>query len=114
MGYTTELDGIQIQRLKQKLGTRALPTAEPELKAVRAYLIGEEGRGTKGMIIILNIGHIHNAVSAVDSWARGLGISHAFARCRKLGQNPLHSKASHVRTLAKMRTEYRANCYLSF
>jgi alkylation response protein AidB-like acyl-CoA dehydrogenase len=40
MGYATELNGIQIQRLKQKLGTGALPTAELELKGVRAYLIG--------------------------------------------------------------------------
>jgi alkylation response protein AidB-like acyl-CoA dehydrogenase len=114
MGYATELNGIQIQRLKQKLGTRALPTAELELKGVRAYLIGEEGRGTKEIATVLNIARIHNAVSAVGFWGRGLGISRAFARCRKVGQKPLHGKASHVRTLAKMHAEYRANMLFTF
>lgn len=114
MGYETELNGIQIQRLKQKLGTRALPTAELELKGVRAYLIGEEGRGTKEIATVLNIARIHNAVSAVGFWGRGLGISRAFARCRKVGQKPLHDKASHIRTLAKMHAEYRANMLFTF
>ena len=114
MGYTTELNGVQIQRLKQKLGTRALPTAELELKGVRAYLVGEEGRGTKEIATVLNIARIHNAVSAVGFWGRGLGISRAFARCRKVGQKPLHGKASHVRTLAKMHAEYRANMLFTF
>ena len=114
MGYTTELNGIQIQRLKQKLGTRALPTAELALKGVRAYLIGEEGRGTKEIATVLNIARIHNAVSAVGFWGRGLGISRAFARCRNVGQKPLHGKASHVKTLAKMHAEYRANMLFTF
>ena len=109
MGYATELNGIKIQRLKQKLGTRALPTAELELQGVRAYLIGEEGRGTKEIATVLNIARIHNAVTAVGFWGRGLGVSRAFARCRKVGLKPLSSKASHVRTLAKMHTDYRAN-----
>ena len=114
MGYTTELNGIQLQRLKQKLGTRALPTAELELKGVRAHMIGQEGRGTKEIATVLNIARVHNAVSAVGFWGRGLGISRAFARCRKVGQKPLHGKASHVRTLATMHAEYRANMLFTF
>jgi hypothetical protein len=43
MGYATELKGIQIRCLKQKLSARALPTAGLELKGVRAYLTGECG-----------------------------------------------------------------------
>ena len=114
MGNETELNGIYIQRLKQKLGTRALPTAELELKGVRAYLIGEEGRGTKEIATFLNIARLHNAASAVGFWGRGLGISRAFARCRKVGQKPLHSKTSFVRTLAIMHAEYRANMLFTF
>lgn len=109
MGYETELNGIKIQRLKQKLGTRALPTAELELQGVRAYLIGEEGRGTKEIATVLNIARIHNAVTAVGFWGRGLGVARAFARCRKVGLKPLSNKPSYVRTLAKMHADYRAN-----
>lgn len=79
-----------------------------------AYLIGEEGRGTKQIATVLNIARIHNAVSAVGFWGRGLGISRAFARCRTVGQKPLYGKASHVRTLAKMHAEYRANMLFAF
>lgn len=49
----SELNGIAIQRMKNKLGTRALPTAELELKGMRAWLVGEEGRGTKQVISTL-------------------------------------------------------------
>lgn len=114
MGYTTELNGIYIQRLKQKLGTRALPTAELELKGVRAWLIGEEGRGTKEIATVLNIARIHNAVSAVDFWGRGLGISRAFGRCRKVGTKPLHAKTSYLSSLARQHVEYRANVLFTF
>ena len=40
-----QLNGITIHRLKNKLGTRAVPTAELELKDTRAILIGKEGEG---------------------------------------------------------------------
>ncbi|KAI0535041.1 acyl-CoA dehydrogenase/oxidase [Xylaria digitata] len=43
LGNDTELNGVHIQRLKNKLGTRALPTAELELKDVRGWLVGEDG-----------------------------------------------------------------------
>jgi alkylation response protein AidB-like acyl-CoA dehydrogenase len=39
------LNGITIARLKDKLGTKALPTAELDLKNTEAILLGEEERG---------------------------------------------------------------------
>ena len=56
-----ELNGIRIQRLKSKLGTRALPTAELELRGTRAWLVGEEGRGVKVIAGMLNVTRLHNA-----------------------------------------------------
>src|SRR5207342_1177811 len=37
--------GMEFQRLKDKLGTRSLPSSEVEFKGQRARLVGEEGRG---------------------------------------------------------------------
>lgn len=108
-GETTELNGVQIQQLKNKLGTRALPTAELVLKDVRAHLVGEEGKGVKEIATVLNIARVHNAMTAVGLWGRGLSIIRAFARVRKVGLKPLWSKAAFMRTLAKMHVEYRAN-----
>jgi alkylation response protein AidB-like acyl-CoA dehydrogenase len=56
-----EMNGIRIQRLKNKLGTKALPTAEVEVKGLRAYLIGEEGRGIPVIATLLNVTRFYNA-----------------------------------------------------
>ena len=48
-------EGMEIVRLKDKLGTRALPTAEVEFRGVPARLIGEEGRGLDP--VMENISH---------------------------------------------------------
>ena len=37
--------GFRVQRLKDKLGTRSLPSSEVEFHGVRGRLVGEEGRG---------------------------------------------------------------------
>lgn len=110
----TELNGVTIQRLKSKLGTRPLPTAELELKGMRAYLLGEEGQGIKEIATVLNITRVHNAVTTVGLWGRGLAISRAFARVRKAGGKPLAEVPAHVRTMATQHVDYRANMHLTF
>ena len=108
----TELNGIQIQRLKNKLGTKALPTAELVLKDVRAHLIGEEGRGTKEIAMVLNVARVHNGINAVGFWGRGLSIVRAFGRVRLVGLKSLTTKSAFVRTLARMHADYKANVLL--
>ena len=56
-----EMNGIRIQRLKSKLGTRPLPTAELELDGMRAFLLGEEGKGVKVISGLLNITRVYNS-----------------------------------------------------
>ena len=46
--------GFRIQRLKDKLGTRSLPSSEVEFHGVRARLVGEEGRGVPTIIRMVN------------------------------------------------------------
>lgn len=62
---------IDILRLKSKLGTRPVPTAELLLKGVDAVLISERGSGVKCMSSMLNITRLYNASTAV-SYARRL------------------------------------------
>lgn len=109
----TELNGVRIQRLKNKLGTKSLPTAELELKGMRGYLIGKEGEGVKEISTILNITRVHNIVGAVGNWARGLAISRAFARVRISGGKTLTEIPAHVKALAQEHVEYRASLHLA-
>jgi putative acyl-CoA dehydrogenase len=46
--------GMEFQRLKDKLGTRSLPSSEVEFNGAPARLIGEEGRGVPAIIRMVN------------------------------------------------------------
>ena len=62
---------IRIDRLKDKLGTRALPTAELALEGTPADLIGGEGNGVRKIATVLNITRLYNACCAVGFMRRG-------------------------------------------
>lgn len=114
----TELNGVRIQRLKNKLGTRSLPTAELELRGMRGWLLGEEGRGIHQISTVLNITRIYSAVSAVGFLGRGMSIAKGFAKVRSVGAGrggrmALTESALHMRTLANMTAEYHGLTHLS-
>jgi alkylation response protein AidB-like acyl-CoA dehydrogenase len=87
-------NNIEIVRLKDKLGTRQLPTAELRLKGTLAFLVSEEGQGIKTISQLVNITRIHNAVAAVSSMRRIVNLAKDYAATRlafgrKLNDLPL-------------------------
>lgn len=110
----SELNGIRIQRLKDKLGTKSLPTAELELKGVRAYLIGEEGRGVKEISAILNMTRLYTAHAGAGYWARGLQVCRAHARVRKVRGGLLQDNPAHLRWMASETVKYTAATHFAF
>lgn len=110
----TELNGVQIQRLKSKLGTHALPTAELVLADMRAWRVGKPGQGVKEISTILNITRLHAAMTAVGLLGRGLAIARAFAKVRKARDRLLMNTPVHVHTLAELHVEYRAVMFLTY
>ncbi|TGJ79810.1 hypothetical protein E0Z10_g8956 [Xylaria hypoxylon] len=115
----TELNGVSISRLKNKMGTKPLPTAELQLRGMRGWLIGEEGQGIKEISTILTITRIRSAISALGHVSRGLTIARAFAEVREVGAGRgkrmrLVDSALHMRTLADMTVEYHAMMLLTF
>ncbi|RMX75430.1 hypothetical protein D0869_11633 [Hortaea werneckii] len=113
-GSTVEMNGVSIQRLKPKLGTRALPTAELVLDGMRAYLIGQEGEGVKEISAILNITRVHTAIGALGYWGRGLAISRAYARVRKVQGSLLENNIAYVHALAENSLQYAAHMHFGF
>jgi len=99
--FLVELGGqvgrqIRILRLKDKLGTRALPTAELELDGCRAELVGERGRGVATVATMLNVTRYYNTVCAAGYLARGLALARDYATRRvafgaRLAEQPLHA-----------------------
>jgi alkylation response protein AidB-like acyl-CoA dehydrogenase len=114
----SELNGICISRMKNKMGTKALPTAELELKGARAFLVGEEGNGVREISTILNITRVHTAVTSLGLLGRGLAIAKAFAEVREMAgkgkKRSLKDVPLHVRTLADVTVSYRANMLFTF
>jgi putative acyl-CoA dehydrogenase len=60
--------GFHIMRLKDKLGTRALASAEIELDRARAWPVGEEGEGVRTIIEMVN----HTRLDCVLGSAAGM------------------------------------------
>ncbi len=86
---------IRILRLKDKLGTRALPTAELELSGCRAELVGSPGRGVAQVATMLNVTRLYNSICAASSLARGVAIAGDYATKRlafgsRLSELPAH------------------------
>ncbi|KAI1505795.1 acyl-CoA dehydrogenase/oxidase [Biscogniauxia marginata] len=110
----TELNGISVQRLKNKLGTRGLPTAELEIKGARGWLIGEEGKGIKEISAILNITRIHTSTSSASYWARGLSICRAYSKVRKVRGRFLYENSQHMFWMARETVKYWAATHFVF
>jgi len=77
-----ELNNIVVNRLKDKLDTKALPTAELSLKKTPALLIGERGKGIKTVASMPNITRFHNAICAMSSIQKILDLAVNFAAIR--------------------------------
>jgi putative acyl-CoA dehydrogenase len=60
--------GFQIVRLKDKLGTRSLASAEVEFDGALAWLIGQEGQGIRSIIDMVN----HTRLDCVVGSAAGM------------------------------------------
>lgn len=109
--YPTPLsNGVRIHRLKQKFGTKALPTAELSLDATRGFLLGERGQGVRAIAPVLNITRMYSAVTTVGSLQRALSIATGYAGVRTIagGAKTLRETPLHVATLARVSLVYRA------
>ena len=106
---------IIVRRLKDKLGTRALPTAELELQGAIAYPVGDPfaGGGIKKIATMLNITRIHNSLGAAGNLGRGLAWARAFARVREAGGTSLAELPAHRATLTDLAVDYAATLMLS-
>ena len=118
-GHGTELNGVTIQRLKSKFGTQSLPTAELELKDMRGWLIGEEGKGIQEISTILNITRVHSSVSSMGYLGRSIAVAKSYALVREIGVGkgqriPLFKHPLHMRTLANMTVDYHGMMLLDF
>ncbi len=108
------LRNIAVNRLKDKLGTRKVPTAELTLDGTPATLVGSPSEGVRGITPMLSVTRTWNAVCAVSGMRRALALARDFARRRKAFGALLVDKPLHADTLAGLEAEYAAAFCLAF
>ena len=105
---------IEINRLKDKLGTRKVPTAELTLTGTPAQLVKGTTDGVRNIAPLLNITRLWNGISAVALMRRGLALAFDYARKRVAFGAPLSEKPLHRDTLAGLQAETEAAFHLAF
>jgi putative acyl-CoA dehydrogenase len=108
------LRNIRVNRLKDKLGTRALPTAELILDGTPARLVGGAGDGVRKIAALFNITRVYNTVAAVAGMRRAIVLASDYARRRRAFGKSLIEHPLHVETLADMQVKQRAAFLLAF
>ena len=108
------LRGIRVERLKDKLGTRALPTAELTLDGTPALLVGGAGDGVRKIASLFNVTRVYNAIAAVAGMRRALALAHDYAARRRAFGKTLREHPLHAATLAELDARYHASFHLAF
>lgn len=108
------LRGIEINRLKDKLGTRKVPTAELTLVGTPAQLVLGTTDGVRNITPMLNVTRLWNGISAASLMRRGMALALDYSRKRAAFGSTLHEKPLHTDTLAGLQAETEAAFHIAF
>jgi alkylation response protein AidB-like acyl-CoA dehydrogenase len=102
-------EGIRLHRLKDKLGTRSVPTAEVGLTDAYALPVGDAAAGGLArMMTLVVVTRLHNAAAAAAGMRRGLAYARAYANARHVAGGPLSDNPLHRTTLATLAVDAQA------
>ncbi len=104
----------RIRRLKDKLGTKGLPTGEIELLGAEAIEIAPPPDGFKLMMAALEYSRVHNAVGAAGVQRRALREAIAWAKSRDAFGHKLIDYPMVQDELLRMRVRFEASALLAF
>ncbi|MBS1784404.1 MAG: acyl-CoA dehydrogenase family protein [Acidobacteria bacterium] len=107
-------NGYRVNRLKDKLGTRKLPTAELDLEGMIATPVAGLTDGIKAIAPMLSVTRTWNALCAVSTMRRGLDLARDFTKKRIAFGSPLSEKPLHLDTLAGVQAEFEGAFQLAF
>lgn len=108
------LNAIRVDRLKDKLGTRKVPTAELMLEGTLADAVIGTNNGTRHMGPMLQTTRAWNSVTATAFMRRAVMLARAYAKERKAFGAALDALPLHRETLDDLEAETRAATLLAF
>lgn len=107
-------NAIRFERLKDKLGTRSMATAESVLDDAEAWLIASPPRGFKAMAEMINLSRLYNATGSCAAMRRGLHEALSWSRQRKSFGRLLSDHPLMREVLVDMAVECEASTALTF
>ena len=102
-----------IRRLKDKLGTVAVPTGEVEFHNSEAYLLGDSARGIYYGMEVLTISRIDDAIAATGIARKSLWEAYLYANTRVAFGKTIIDHPLLARDFLEMESELEASLYLS-
>lgn len=103
------VNGFRIRRLKNKIGTRTMASAEVDFDNALAYQIGPIDEGFKTVVeLVLNTSRQLNALACCGLMARALIEARAYATHRHAFGRPIGAYPLVRETLAQMAAEHAA------
>lgn len=109
-----ELNGLMLERLKDKLGTRSMPTGELVIETARAEVVGQLERGFLQMTDMLNLSRLYNATASLAIVRRVTTEALRWCRQRRTFGAELVGYPMIRCGLAGMMTELEASLHLLF
>jgi alkylation response protein AidB-like acyl-CoA dehydrogenase len=109
-----ELNALRVNRLKDKLGTRKVPTAELDLEGTGAEPVCGLTDGVRHIAPMLNVTRLWNSIVAVAFMRRAIDLARDYAGRRHAFGSRLIDQPLHRDTLAGMEAECRAAMHLTF
>ncbi len=108
-----QLNGIEVEALKDKLGTKALPTAQLLLTGAKAKIVGEKSKGVKTISTLFNVTRIYNTISAVSYMRRAFSLSEAYGKIRVAFGKNIDQHILYKRSLLDLEIAYESNTLIA-
>lgn len=103
-------DGVQIERLKEKLGVRSMPTGEVRLTDAAVEEVG----GFGAMLEMMNLSRLYNAVASVAVIGRAIHEARYYIERRRAFGRPVIEHPLASATLLDLEAEHLAALMMTF
>lgn len=107
-----KLNNINVVKLKDKLGTRQLPTAEMILEGTIAEIASPRGKGLNYIMQLANITRLHNIFNSLGYMRGMISLIEDFSYKRKVFNDFLSNKPLHIAALSNMKKNFEGNLVL--
>jgi alkylation response protein AidB-like acyl-CoA dehydrogenase len=107
-----KLNNINLIRLKDKMGTRQLPTAELILEGAVAEIASPPGKGINFIMNLANITRLHNITTSVAFMRRMIALVEDYSYKRKVFGQELAKQELHIQSFSDMKFIFEGNFLL--